>query len=98
MATKILTIPNGASSITLNKGVDSVTIKVNGDCTWCYSDPTPCFQSGLLADGSYTVTNPQTEYGPYTPNKSGTVNFNSVTSGTCNPLGMAATPHTIVVS
>jgi hypothetical protein len=99
MATKRLTIPNGSSNISLNKGVDSLTIEVNGDCTWCYSDPTPCFPNGLLPAGSYTVTNPHTEYGPYTPDAAGTVNFNSVTSGTCDPNGgPVATMHTIVVS
>lgn len=97
MATKILTIPHGSTNIRLNKGVDDVKIQVNGDCTWCYSDPTPCFPDGLLPPGSYTVANPPAG-GPYTPTASGTVHFNSVTSGKCDPFGKIEAPHTIIVS
>jgi len=99
MATKRLSIPNDLSSMSMTHNTDNLTITVTADCTWCYSDPNGCFPNGLLAAGSYTATTPPTTYGPYTPTGTGTVNFNAVTSGTCNPDGgPAAAVHSITVS
>lgn len=93
---KTLKIPNGMSNQSLKKA-DTLYIEVDADCNWCYSDPNGVFSSFLPA-GHYTATTPPTVYGPYTAVNSGTVNFNAVTSGDCNPMGVAASGHTIVVS
>jgi hypothetical protein len=95
--TKTLTIPHDLSSLNMKVG-DSLQITVSADCTWCYSDPTPCFPGGLLPAGSYTATTPHTTYGPYLASAAGTVNVNAVTSGPCNPQGLTAVPHTIIVT
>lgn len=97
---KPLNIPNDMSSLTLKKNVDSVTITVTADCTWCYSDPSGCFPNGLLAPGYYPATNPHTSYGPYTPNNTGVVGIGSVAGN--NPCvssgGPAATVKSITVN
>jgi hypothetical protein len=100
MATKHLHIPGSMSNQSLNKTQDNLDITVNNDCTWCFSDPDGVFgnPSTLLAPGTYTATNPHTTYGPYTPVATGTVYFNAVTSGPCNPTGITGTGHTIIVT
>jgi hypothetical protein len=79
---------------------DTVTIKCtdqNG-CTWCYSDTNDpqVFADGFLANGSY---NPG-ELGTFTAVNPGTVNFNGIKGKDkpCDPLGITATGHTIIVS
>jgi hypothetical protein len=99
MATKHLNIPNDLKSINMTDGTDDLEITVTADCTWCYSDPDGVFPDGLLAAGSYTATNPHTAYGPYTPDGAGTVTFDAVTTGTCDPDGgITGTVHSITVS
>jgi hypothetical protein len=93
--TKHLNIPHDLSSMNIKVG-DSLEISVSANCNWCYSDPTPCFPNGLLPNGSYTASTPSSTYGPATAG--GTVFINAVTSGPCNPQGLAATPHTIIVT
>jgi hypothetical protein len=95
---KKIYLPSDMGSFRRKRNDESVTIVVTADCTWCYSDPNNCFANGFLAGGSYTATHPNTEYGPYTPVNAGTVYYNAVTTGTCNPQGDAATGHTITVS
>jgi hypothetical protein len=94
---KTINLPNGLLSESLKKGVGSISFQVVETCTFCYSDPTPCF-STFLAAGTYTATNPPTTYGPYTPTADGTVDYNAVTSGTCTTTGIDGTPCTITVS
>ena len=97
MPDKTINIPHGLLGETLKKNTDSVSFKVTADCTFCYSDPTPCFPTFMTA-GSYTATTPPTVYGPYTPTADGTVNYNAVTSGTCSPTGeLTATACSITV-
>jgi len=100
MSTKHLHITGNMQNQTLKKGQDDLDITVNHDCTWCFSDPDGVFgnPSTLLAAGSYSATNPHTTYGPYIPVATGTVYFNAVTSGPCNPQGITATGHTIIVT
>lgn len=100
MPTKHIHIPSNLSSQSLNKNQDTIDITVDADCTWCFSDPDFVFgnPSTLLPNGSYTKTTPPTTYGPYTPVADGTVYFNAVTSGTCNPEGVTETGHTITVT
>lgn len=100
MSTKHLHISNGMQNQSLNKNQDNFDITVNQTCTWCFSDPDYVFgnPSTLLPPGTYTVTNPHTKYGPYTPVNPGTVHFNAVTSGTCDPNGDKDTGHTITVT
>jgi hypothetical protein len=101
MALKRLNIPNDLSSVELTKGADSLEIVVTATCTWCYSDPDGVFPDppGFLAANTYQVTNPHTKYGPYTPQKDGSVNFNTSTPpATCDPDGITGTPQTITVS
>lgn len=100
MATKHIHIPNNMSNHSLNKNQDNIDITVDADCTWCFSDPNGVFgnPSTLLAAGTYSKTTPPTTYGPYTPVNTGTVYFNAVTSGPCNPQGITATGHTIIVT
>ena len=95
MATKILNIPDG-SSMGLHVG-DELKIKVTRTCNWCYEYPDTVFSS-MLAAGSYTATNPPTEYGPYTAANAGVMNWNAVTSGPCTTATPAATPRSITVS
>jgi len=91
-----LHIPSG-QDIRVPKG-DDLYIQVDQTCTWCYDDPTPCFPGGLLKPGTYTATHPPTRYGPYTAKNDGTVAYDAVTSGPCNPKGKGLTAHSIVVS
>jgi hypothetical protein len=99
MANKSLNIPNDLSSLTLKKNVDSVSITVTADCTWCYSDPDNCFPNGLLAPGYYAATNPHTTYGPYTPTNIGTVSDNAVRgNATCSTNDAKETVHSIQVN
>jgi hypothetical protein len=100
MARKDLDIPDGIGKSNMHKHDDQLYIKVKKDCTWCYSDPSGCFPS-LLPTGPYTATNPPTVYGPYTPETEGVVNYNAVTSGTCDPnaeRALAAAAHSITVT
>lgn len=94
--TKTVTIPSGMQNQSLKKA-DSLQIKVEANCTWCYSDPDGVFPA-FLAAGTYMVTNPNTVYGPYVAANAGTVSFNSVTSGDCNPTGITDAGHTIIVT
>jgi hypothetical protein len=87
---KPLNIPHDMSSATLKKNVDSVTITVTADCTWCYDDPDNCFGNGFLAPGYYTATTPHTSYGPYTPSNTGSVGIGSVTGN--NPCSATQNP------
>jgi hypothetical protein len=100
MSTKHLHITGNMSNQTLKINQDNLDITVNHDCNWCFSDPQFVFgnPSTLLAQGTYSVTNPHTTYGPYTPVKTGTVHFNAVTSGECDPNGDMDTGHTIIVT
>jgi hypothetical protein len=100
MSTKHLHIPNDCGNQSLNKHQENIDITVNQDCTWCFSDPDGVFgnPSTLLPAGSYTKTSPHTTYGPFTQVNTGTVYFNAVTSGPCNPQGITATGHTITVT
>jgi len=97
---KQLNIPNDMSSLTVKKNVESVTITVTADCTWCYDDPNSCFANGFLAPGYYQATAPHTSYGPYTPTNTGTVGIGSVAGN--NPCtssgGIAATVKSITVN
>lgn|SRR6185437_5264498 len=97
---KPLNIPNAMSSLTLKKNVDSVTITVTADCTWCYEDPNGCFANGFLAPGYYQATNPHTSYGPYTPTNTGSVGIGSVPGNNpCTSSGeIAATVKSITVN
>jgi hypothetical protein len=96
MPDKTINLPNGLLGESLKKGVDSISFKVTQTCTFCYSDPTPCFPT-FLAAGTYTATTPPTTYGPYTPNADGTVVYNAVTSGTCTTDQIDGTPCSITV-
>jgi hypothetical protein len=94
---KTLKIPHGMNNESLKKS-DTLYIEVTDDCNWCYSmNPSGVFSTFLPA-GTYTATTPHTTYGPYTAAIDGTVNYNAVTSGDCNPEGFTETGHTIVVS
>ncbi len=97
MADKTINLPHGLLGHSMKEDTDSVSFTVTADCTFCYSDPTPCFPTFLPA-GDYTATHPATTYGPYTPTAAGTVDYNAVTTGTCTPTGPDATPCTITVS
>jgi hypothetical protein len=96
---KTINLPNGLLSESLKKGVGSISFKVTGDCTFCYSDPTPCFPT-FMAAGTYTKTDPPTTYGPFMPDADGTVAYNAVVS-TPPPrttAGIDGTPCSITVS
>jgi hypothetical protein len=99
MATKHLHT-NNLQNVTLICNQDNLDITVNDDCTWCFADPDGVFGDPpqLLPAGSYTKTDPPTTYGAYTPIKSGTVYFNAVRTGNCDPYGVTETGHTITVS
>jgi hypothetical protein len=79
---------------------DTVTIKCTDKdgCTWCYSDGNnpQVFSGGFLADGSYD----QGDLGTFTAVNPGTVNFNGIKGKNkpCNPDGITAAVHTIIVS
>lgn len=79
---------------------DTVTIKCtdNNGCTWCYSDGNnpQVFSGGFLANGSYD----KGDLGVYTAVNPGTVFFNSISGKNqpCNPLGVTAAGHTIIVT
>jgi hypothetical protein len=101
MGTKHLNIPNDLSSIEMTKGTDDLEIQVTATCNWCFSDPDYVFgnPSTLLSPGLYTVTNPHTKYGPYTPVNDGTVTVNAtippIACTTNDPKGV---PQTIKVT
>jgi hypothetical protein len=96
MPNTTINLPNGLQGQRLKENTDSISFKVTETCTFCYSDPTPCFPT-FLANGTYTKTTPPTTYGPYMPTADGTVTYNAVTSGSCSTSGTTQTPHTIVV-
>lgn len=97
MGNKVINLPNGLVNHTMKKNVDSISFKVMSDCTFCYSDPTPCFPS-FMAAGTYTATNPPTVYGPYTPDQVGTVLCgDSVPPNPCSVTGLTATASSITV-
>jgi len=99
MGNKVFDLPNGLTNHRMQKNVDSVSFKVVSDCTFCYSDPTPCFPSGgFMAAGSYTATNPPTTYGPFTPNQAGTVLCgDSIPPNPCSTSSLTATASSITV-
>jgi hypothetical protein len=96
MADKTINLPHGLLGHTMKEDTDSVSFTVTADCTFCYSDPTPCFPTFLPA-GTYTATHPATTYGPYTPTAAGTVDYNAVTTGTCTTSGITGTVCSITV-
>lgn len=93
----VVELPYALQSLNLRKNIDSITFKVTATCTSCHSDPTPCFPS-FLTDGLHSLTTPPSTYGPYTPDKTGSVQYNAVTSGECTTSSPAATLCTITVS
>jgi hypothetical protein len=98
MPNKTIELPHGLLGESMKKNADSISFKVTATCTFCYSDPTPCFPSFLPA-GTYTATTPPTTYGPYTPDQTGTVIYNaSIPPLPCTTSGTVATPHTITVN
>jgi hypothetical protein len=97
MSNSTIELPNGLKGHSMKEKNDTISFKVTQTCTFCYSDPTPCFPSFLPA-GTYTATTPPTTYGPYTADAVGTVVYNAVTSGPCTTTGIVATPHSIIVS
>jgi hypothetical protein len=97
MADKIIEIPYSLLGHTMKENIDSISFKVTADCTFCYSDPTPCFPT-FMAAKTYTVTSPPTTYGPYTPNKAGTVLCGtSIPPVTCTYTGDKETACSITV-
>jgi hypothetical protein len=97
MADKIIEIPYSLLGHTMKENIDSISFKVTADCTFCYSDPTPCF-STFMAAKTYTVTSPPTTHGPYTPNKAGTVLCGtSIPPVTCTYTGDKETACSITV-
>ena len=101
MPSKQLNIPNDLSSITLNKGTDTIQITVTADCYWCYCDPNGVFEvppNGFLAPGFYAATTPHTSYGPYTPVNDGSVTINAPTSQPCTLNNLKGVPQTITVT
>jgi hypothetical protein len=97
MPNKTIELPYSLLGHSMKENTDSISFLVTATCTFCYSDPTPCFPSFLPA-GTYTVTTPPTTYGPYTPNKTGAVLYNAVTSGDCTLTGIKETACTITVN
>ena len=94
---KTITLPNGLLSESLKKGVGSISFTVTQTCTFCYSDPTPCFPT-FMAAGNYTATTPPTTYGPYTPNADGTVLYGtSIPPAACSYTGDKETACSITV-
>lgn len=100
MATKQLNLPGNLSNVKMNKNQDSLTITFDNACTWCYSDPNHVFgnPSVLPAPGYYPKTTPPTQFANLQAVADGTVNYNAVTSGDCNPEGITAAAHTITVT
>jgi hypothetical protein len=96
MPDKTINLPNGLEGHRMKENVDSISFKVTADCSFCYSDPTPCFPT-FMAAGTYTATTPPTTYGPYTPTAAGTVTYNAVTSGDCTTSGITGTVCSITV-
>jgi hypothetical protein len=100
MATKQLNLPGNLPDVNLNKNQDKLSITFDNACTWCYSDPNFVFgnPSVLPAAGYYPKTTPPTSFNNLQPVADGTVNYNAVTSGECNPEGITETGHTITVT
>ena len=101
MPTKQLNLPGNLPNESMKKGVDNLDITFDNACTWCYSDPSYVFgnPSVLPAPGYYAKTTPPTSFNDLQPVNTGTVHYNAVTSGDCNPDGgIIATGHTIIVS
>jgi hypothetical protein len=100
MATKQLNLPGNLSNVNMNKNQDKLSISFKEACTWCYSDPNGVFgnPSVLPAPGYYQKTTPPTSFDNIQPVADGTVSYNAVTSGDCNPEGITATGHTITVT
>jgi len=100
MSKKVLNLPHHVDiHMTMN---DTLYIKVSDDCNWCYSDKTGVFgppPKEFLAPGFYAATKPPTEYGPYKPQHTGSVQFDATDPGTtCDLKRKGLTPHTITVS
>jgi hypothetical protein len=97
MSNKIIEIPHSLLGHTMKENTDSISFTVTADCTFCYSDPTPCFPS-FMAAKTYTATTPPTTYGPYTPNKTGTVLCGtSIPPAACSYTGDKETACSITV-
>ena len=97
MSNKTIKLPDGVEGHRMKKNVDTISFTVTKDCTFCYSDPTPCFPT-FMAAGSYTATTPPTTYGPYTPTAAGTVVYNASKPPTpCTLTGIKGTASSITV-
>lgn len=95
MSNHNLNIPSDGNLNNVKVG-DTVTVHVTADCIWCYSDPDDVFADGFLPDNSYSKGYVSSAYPAVNP---GTVNFNTVESGDCDPDGgIGGAPHTITVS